>query len=878
MPPSSRLRAAIAALALFALAAPAARGAAEIMEKHPLQNSRMKVVLAKVRQNPTATTAILAVKNIDDLATGTRFKTVYSPVFSVELRSFADPDSMPPITVPPNPIDSIFLPLADTEIVDDSPTQARMLWHRIPVPGTAQTLEVVVKVTLRSDGKSEWDIEAAASFGSYAVYAVRFPYFAIDVIERDGTTDRLATPFGGGMKLREPLVRENDFPERDAVEGSVRDAFFTYPGQMFTQFMAYYDPAHAGLYVQAEDLLGTTKNLYFNSGQSFLRPEVRRFYYYFTHFNTSPSVGSGSTAAERRVELSRLRLKQELSYPMVVTTFTGDWTDAAEIYREWVTGAPAPFLSRGSIADRADVTAPLKLTAFAFRFQLPNEPVDVDPVGEYLKVQRLLRFYDDVFNRFDPLRQRDLTPLVLLARYHVDEETGGVLMGVPGDDHAEPLRNGVPEFLQSVRFPAAGGLPVREVALNRDTSGIAIDGINVAEALVHGVMRDSKLDPVAPDPNTWRTCLGSSWLRSHRSDVVLRVMSDSMHLGQPGFTMAALSGDGNWSFPCYAPAVTDPAVVDPVSHDHVIGGGRYLSTGWLALAAQLRLRAETELGIPTILLGMEHEPETMITQFVLNGRSFTEPYDDSASGIGRTVTDSVPVPLFRHLYHDYNLWPGKVPPFTKVVETYVDATHPLGDLMLLRYRIGQLAMLGRLMIMQVSQEPQFVTYEGIPDDLPAELQDEHRYFAAMAALRVGVPEFLILGRSLRDPGVTPASNADTVDIRTIWKGVETIQSVPRVVSSGWSDDRPGGFTGVVLTNFTPNPAIVSFSITPSHYGLSPGVTYRVERKSFQFAWSDTGWTVNGSDGTYVSPLIAVPPLEDLLDEPWRIYRFVPAGP
>lgn len=880
-PASRRSRSAVIVssfLAVAAAIAPRAFGAAEFIEKHPLENSAMKIVLAKVRQNPTATTAILAVKNIDDLATDTRFKTIYSPVWSVELRNYVDPANNPPITVPPNPVDSIFLPLDKTEIIDDSPTQCRMLWHEVPVPGLSQTLEVEVTVKLRPDLKSEWDIHVSATGGDYAVYAVRFPYFALDLIERDGTTDRIVTPFGGGMKLREPLVHDNDFPERDATEGSVRDAFFTYPGQMFTQFMAYYDPLHAGLYMQAEDKFGTMKNLYFDSADSFLRPDERRFYFYFTHFNQSPSIASGASAAARRAELLRFDLKREHDYPMVVTTFAGDWQEAASIYRSWVTGSNVPFVERGSLADRADLAASLKQTAYAFRYQLPDDPVAVDPLAEYAKVQRLLSFYDDVFDRFDPARQRDLTPLVLLSRYNVDETTGGVFMGVPGDDHAEPIRSGVPEFIARVRFPASGGLPVREIALNRDTTGFEIGGLNETVALEKGVMRNSLLEPMQPDAEQWRSCLGSSWLRTHRTDVVLQTMADSMFMGQAGFTMAAVSGDGNFSFPCFAPALSAAQGVDPVAHDHPVGGGRYLSTGWLSFGVELRQRALAELGINSVLMGMEHEPETMITQFVLNGRSFTDPYDDSAPGIGRTITDSVPIPLFRYLYHDYNLWPGKVPPFTKVIDTYVDGTHPLGDLLLLRYRIGQLAMLGRLQIVQVSQQPEFATYEALPDDLPPELQDEHRYFAAMAVLRAGIPEFLIFGRSLRDPVVTPLGAADSVAMRTIWKGVETTQDVPRVLASGWSDDRPGGYTGLILTNFTPQAAAATFAITPADYGLSPGVAYRIERKSYQFPWSDTGWTVNGSDSAYVSPPIVVPPFEDLLDEPWRLYRFVPVGP
>src|SRR5262249_38750343 len=155
-------------------------------------------------------------------------------------------------------------------------------------------------------------------------------------------------------------------------------------------------------------------------------------------------------------------------------------------------------------------------------------------------------------------------------------------------DVTEPIRPGVPEWLNAVRFPRPGDLPVREVALNRDTTGISTNGVNTAEALLKGVMRDSRLEPVIPETDTYRTCLGSSAVVDHRSDLVTKMISDSVSRGTPGFTMAALSGDGNFAYECFAPAVDDPADVDPVAHDHSVGGGNYLATGWHDLATAIR--------------------------------------------------------------------------------------------------------------------------------------------------------------------------------------------------------------------------------------------------------------------------------------------------
>src|SRR5262249_27292263 len=150
------------------------------------------------------------------------------------------------------------------------------------------------------------------------------------------------------------------------------------------------------------------------------------------------------------------------------------------------------------------------------------------------------------------------------------------------------------------------------------------------------------------------------------------------------------TGAGNYAYECYSPVQMG---ADLTRHNHPIGGGKYWTQGWRNLSASIR----AGVSMPQMLLATEHAPETLITDYILGGRSFPEPYDDSQSGVFRTIRGATPVPLIGVLYHDYDLWDAEVPNFQDVIEKYGASA---GNLPLIRYRTAQLAMQGRLLSMQ----------------------------------------------------------------------------------------------------------------------------------------------------------------------------------
>ncbi|MBI1849842.1 MAG: hypothetical protein HYR85_05810 [Planctomycetes bacterium] len=864
----------IAAAALAIGLAGEARGIV-VFDRIRIENSRQQLTFMRGKRRNADALGGMGLQSVRDLTSGARFDTIYSPLFQVELRGL-DPTAAPTVRVPEGALNFTLLPIEQTALDVDPlvPNSARLTWTDVPVPNSTQLLQVVVEVYLRStDGKAVWNIWSwLTGDGPYAIHIVRFPYFGLNGIGADGgEDDDFLIPFTSGQVVRNPIAVGNSFPERVPDEDSASDAYFTYPGSVMSQFMAYYD-ATAGFYMQAEDTSGRVKNLYFDKAHPVINPNATRLMTYFTHFNTAPAPTNGESTAQIHGEMTYFSLGDVLGYTVSTDVFTGDWFDAASLYRQWVQSSGAPWVSRGPLATRTDLPFRIKDTAYALRWQLPDVPDAIDPAAEADKMQHALAFYDSFRQLWNPGNIADFVPLSLIS--HAQTDSAGRVIDIgDGDDYAEPLRPGVAEFLYFVQHPPPLGLPVRAVALNRDTSGIRADSPNAADVLLNGAMRKPDLTPASGGAGLLRTCLGSSWLVNRRTQIVQDTIIHSYFGGSPGFTMAALTGTGNFGFNCYAPMQDDPAVVDRARHMHDVGGGNYLRNGWLQLAANMDAMAAT-LHIPFIILGMEHTPETFINEYILVGRSLCEPFDDTQSGVGRTLAGAVPVPLFKVLYHDYNLWPANPPMTSDIVAEYVDETHPLADNLLARFRMAQLGMQGRLLKYRLSQDDD-ATYDGSPETLPPEVQDEHAYFAAIATLRVFADQYLVFGQALRDPVVVPTTPDDSTPIRFLRLGAETIVDEPRIVASAWQD-LVGNDVGLVFTNFTPRVSQCSFTFRPSDYSLAPGVVYKLQFAELDGSWTDvSGVVFDGSQGSVTLGPITVAAMDDFVAPPWSVYRIVP---
>ncbi|MCL2665492.1 MAG: DUF6259 domain-containing protein, partial [Defluviitaleaceae bacterium] len=187
-------------------------------------------------------------------------------------------------------------------------------------PG-ANTMTVSCRVSVsESDGFARFGV-SIKNRCSMQIFDVRYP-FVVCPYKLDGTpqTEAVVLPqgYGSGRLLKGDLefgggnqynrMRPDSY---QAWEFSpYEDMCGHYPGLMFAQFLAYYND-RAGLYISCDDTQANVKR--------------------FRVLHRKPGMRLGvSHAGDWSAANSR-----SLEYETLITTFTGDWYAAADIYREW---------------------------------------------------------------------------------------------------------------------------------------------------------------------------------------------------------------------------------------------------------------------------------------------------------------------------------------------------------------------------------------------------------------------------------------------------------------------------------------------------------------------------------------------------------------
>jgi hypothetical protein len=130
---------------------------------------------------------------------------------------------------------------------------------------------------------------------NYPIMACKFP------LDEKDKNDAIVFPRHEGVLLQQP---HKYMAVRQARQRCV------YPGEASMQFLGYYD-SRGGLYMAAQDPEGHAKNI--------------------LAFRIEDALG---LTIGHIVRMSRVR-QWSLPYPVVIDGFTGDWTEAADIYRVW---------------------------------------------------------------------------------------------------------------------------------------------------------------------------------------------------------------------------------------------------------------------------------------------------------------------------------------------------------------------------------------------------------------------------------------------------------------------------------------------------------------------------------------------------------------
>jgi hypothetical protein len=155
------------------------------------------------------------------------------------------------------------------------------------------------------------------SFENHTDYYVEWVDFPGVLVPNDlvanGGSGRIIWPGNDGLLVEDISVRENctwDFVKYMEPKYPNRSTESIYPGPVSTQFMAYYCDL-GGLYIGAHDDEGNVKFIDFLPEKDGIRLQFRLY---------TDAFSQG---------------KYKMGYDMVLGIFSGDWYDAADIYRNW---------------------------------------------------------------------------------------------------------------------------------------------------------------------------------------------------------------------------------------------------------------------------------------------------------------------------------------------------------------------------------------------------------------------------------------------------------------------------------------------------------------------------------------------------------------
>lgn len=173
--------------------------------------------------------------------------------------------------------------------------------------GNIEGLDLTLAVRASDEDRfSRWSVSVRNGAG-LRIVDVQFPFVVVPlspdgaVLQPVGMGQLLQGPALGNLPVDEPR-RWQFWPENGDTNH--------YPGSVFAQFLAWYD-GRAGIYLGCEDTAGNVKLL-----KTLRRPPGLRL--------GMAHVGDWPLAGERTLE-----------YEVVLGSFTGDWYDAADLYRNW---------------------------------------------------------------------------------------------------------------------------------------------------------------------------------------------------------------------------------------------------------------------------------------------------------------------------------------------------------------------------------------------------------------------------------------------------------------------------------------------------------------------------------------------------------------
>ena len=655
----------------------------------------------------------------------------------------------------------------------------RFLWNDLAVDGLAEPAKVVMSVELaNADPGPRWFIEVGSAGRELGVWTVRFPRVAnIRKLAQDGTREYVAIPGGNGGGAGEGQLYRDPFRTLDP---RVR----TYPCyHQSMQFNAYYGPT-GGLYLAALDGASHLKGF-------LVRPAddpVPAMSFEVLHYPADAGVpGTG--------------FRQP--YPVVIRPFTGDWYDAARIYRQWA--LRQTWCRLGPLTQRQDISPWIRGGAYwvLFPFELEKDqrqhlrklartmPIDlVQQMARHIDVERSLAAVRAARDYFG-------FPMILWCSSWFEG----------GGDTSPPRYipcNNVDTFLEALHAELPDVTFSAHIQPKRFSTQVLEYDDDVLASLERTPSGQPAIGPVMPG-ETYDQHAYPCWYTPLWKDFWAAKSFACASLGMDGFHIDELGSATSFDSQCFSRA-----------HGHPAGGGTLYAETRRAMVETIRTNARRAR-----------------PGFAAHHEVLCEIYIDVAD-LAEVCTSpsNINVPMYEAVYHDYsfvmgrriikwtdrNLWPAGGEPGDEKIDEFVAS-------------FGETFVWGN--------QPGWTRID-VPSYAPQVAAIIKRFMAA----RYRAMKFLNVGDMMRPLEVTEP----LPEVRTIWRACDTPEHVqPAILNSVWR--AADGTVGIVLVNISDRPQTIRYRCDLAACGFETGpvVLTRIDGETPQGLGRAEGLVLERSD-------------------------------
>jgi len=634
------------------------------------------------------------------------------------------------------------------ERLDDGQPGLRLVWEAAAgTPRPPIGVRVEVRLGQQQRALAAWRI-AVLKPRDLRLTEVRFPRVGA---LRSGAEEALAVPIGLGQIMLNP--RQFNYFEGKA--GRSGRLLWQYPHQMSLQCLAYYQPDGPGFYAACDDSEARAKTF------TLWGDADKRLHFEIIHHPEAEAQGAPQFAPP---------------YAVITGALRGDWSTAAEIYRQ---SPPAQSFAARSRLGRGLVPAWVQQTGLWVWNRGRSEQVLTPAVrmGEHLHA-----------------------PVSVFWHWWHDCAYDA------GFPEYLPPREGTASFTAALKAAQRAGLHVTPYINQR------LWGMQTASWTAEGAERFAVKDPAgAIKPEVYNVflkapcaamCLGTAFWRAKYAGLAQAVICD-------------LQADGIYmDQACMTAQCHDP------DHGHVLGAGRYWVDGFGLLALDIRDRTARR---GDVCLAGEHCGEAWLPY--LDAMLTLQVSEERTSGTQRPWSV---IPFFPAVYHASGICYGSYgslvsPPYD---ERWPADKRPPDRLTLLDRKFSTQFLLEQARSFVWGLQPMLPNF--LPDQLETR-REELDFVTRLVRVRMAALKYLLHGTWLRPPALNgPQREIDFGQVSVYAPFKTSTKSRPLVHVGVWR--ARDGDVGIALANIGDAPVALRLPLDLAAYGLGQARLTRIDER------------------------------------------------